>query len=54
MFKYGIRIQPDLVLDMQCSTIPLATGLVGNAPQFDYFRYPYHLVVTPAVQPSGG
>lgn len=47
LFKYGIRIQPDLVLDMQCSTIPLATGLVGNAPQFDYFRYPYHLVVTP-------
>ncbi len=47
LFKYGIRIQPDLVLDMQCSTIPLATGLVGNAPQFDYFRYPYHLVVAP-------
>ncbi|MCB0547628.1 MAG: gliding motility-associated ABC transporter substrate-binding protein GldG [Phaeodactylibacter sp.] len=47
LFKYGIRIQPDLVLDIQCSTIPLATGLVGNAPQFDYFRYPYHLVVTP-------
>ncbi len=47
LFKYGIRIQPDLVLDMQCSNIPLATGMVGNAPQFDYFRYPYHLVVTP-------
>ena len=47
LFKYGIRIQPDLVLDIQCSTIPLATGLVGNAPQFDYFRYPYHLVVAP-------
>lgn len=47
LFKYGIRIQPDLVLDLQCSTIPLATGLVGNAPQFDYFRYPYHLVATP-------
>ncbi|MCO6489118.1 MAG: gliding motility-associated ABC transporter substrate-binding protein GldG [Phaeodactylibacter sp.] len=47
LFKYGVRIQPDLVLDMQCSTIPLATGMVGNAPQFDYFRYPYHLAVAP-------
>ena len=47
LFKYGIRIQPDLVLDIQCSTVPLATGMVGNAPQFDYFRYPYHLVVAP-------
>jgi len=47
LFKYGIRIQPDLVLDIQCSTIPLATGMLGNAPQFDNFRYPYHLVVAP-------
>jgi len=47
LFNYGTRIQPNLVLDMQCSRIPLATGMVGNAPQFDYFKYPYHLVVTP-------
>lgn len=47
LFKYGIRIQPNLILDMRCSRIPLATGMLGNAPQFDYFRYPYHLVVAP-------
>lgn len=47
LFRYGARIQPNLILDMQSSRIPLATGIVGNAPQFDYFRYPYHLVVTP-------
>jgi ABC-2 type transport system permease protein len=47
LFRYGIRIQPNLVLDIQCSRIPLATGVVGNAPQFDYFPYPYHLVVAP-------
>ena len=47
LFKYGIRMKDELVLDMQCSTIPLATGMVGNAPQFDYFRYPYHLAVAP-------
>ncbi len=48
LFRYGARIQPNLVLDMQSSRIPLATGMLGNAPQFDLFRYPYHLVVPPA------
>jgi len=47
LFRYGIRIQPNLVLDMQCSRIPLATGVVGNAPQFDYFKYPYHPIILP-------
>lgn len=47
LFRYGIRIQPNLVLDIQCSKIPLATGMVGNAPQFDLFKYPYHPVVLP-------
>lgn len=47
LFKYGIRIQPNLILDVRCSRIPLATGMLGNAPQFDYFRYPYHLTVSP-------
>ncbi|MBK8705670.1 MAG: Gldg family protein [Saprospiraceae bacterium] len=47
LFNYGVRIQPNLVLDYQCSRIPLATGFAGNAPQFDYFKYPYHVVVTP-------
>jgi len=47
LFRYGIRIQPNLVLDIQSSKIPLATGTVGNAPQFDRFKYPYHPVVLP-------
>jgi len=47
LFKYGIRIQPNLILDVQNSRIPMATGTLGNAPQFDYLPYPYHLVVAP-------
>ena len=46
LFTYGIRIQPNLVLDMQCSMIPLQTGMQGGKPQFERFPYPYHLVVT--------
>ncbi len=44
LFRYGVRIQNNLVLDFMSSGIQLVTGTVGNAPQFDYFRYPYHLV----------
>lgn len=49
LFKYGVRIQPDLVLDMECTKIPLQVGVVGNAPQFKLFPWPYH----PAVLPTG-
>jgi ABC-2 type transport system permease protein len=47
LFRYGARLQANLLLDMQSSVIPLAVGKVGNAAQFEYFRYPYHLVVLP-------
>jgi ABC-2 type transport system permease protein len=46
LFKYGIRIQPNLVLDMQCSKIPQVVGMIENKPQYEFYRYPYHLVVT--------
>lgn len=49
LFKYGVRIQPDLVLDMECSKIKLVVGQVGNSPQFDLFPWYYH----PAVLPTG-
>ncbi|MCW5922951.1 MAG: gliding motility-associated ABC transporter substrate-binding protein GldG [Saprospiraceae bacterium] len=49
LFKYGARIQPDLVLDLECSRIPLATGQMGNAPQMELFPWYYH----PAVLPTG-
>ncbi|MFN7115334.1 MAG: gliding motility-associated ABC transporter substrate-binding protein GldG [Saprospiraceae bacterium] len=48
LFKYGIRIQPNLILDINSSRIPQVTGMLGNAPQFDFLPYPYHLVVAPA------
>lgn len=47
LFKYGVRINNDLALDMTCTRIPLATGMVGDAPQFDLFRYPYHVLALP-------
>lgn len=47
LFRYGLRFNDDLVLDMRSTRIPLATGMVGNNPQFDLFRYPYHVLALP-------
>lgn len=47
LFKYGIRIQPDLILDLECTKIRLVVGQVGNSPQFDLFPWYFHLAVRP-------
>lgn len=49
LFKYGARIQPDLVLDLQCTKIPVQVGMTGNGPQFELYPWYYH----PAVMPTG-
>ncbi|MBK8557040.1 MAG: gliding motility-associated ABC transporter substrate-binding protein GldG [Lewinellaceae bacterium] len=47
LFKYGIRIQPDLVVDLECTKIPLRVGQLGNGPQYDLFDWYYHPAVLP-------
>jgi len=50
LFKYGARIQPDLVMDLECTRIPvMGRGQLGNAPQMELVKWYFH----PAVQPSG-
>lgn len=34
LFKYGIRINPNLVKDLQCAVIPVNTAYRGDEPQF--------------------
>lgn len=43
-FKYGFRIQPNLVLDLQASTIPQVVGMAGDKPQMDLIKWPYHIL----------
>jgi ABC-2 type transport system permease protein len=47
LFKYGIRINADLVLDLECTRIPLTVGMVGNKPQIELFDWFYHPLVAP-------
>jgi gliding-associated putative ABC transporter substrate-binding component GldG len=46
-FKYGFRINPDLVKDEQGSPIKLATGEQGSATQYQDFIWKFAPVVTP-------
>jgi len=40
-FKYGVRIEPDLVLDMQCASLNMVVGMNGDKPQFELIPWPY-------------
>lgn len=45
LFKYGVRIMPDLVIDLECSGIPQVVGMAGDKPQTKLFPWPYHLAI---------
>ncbi len=49
LFKYGIRIEPNIVQDLRSSRIPLQVGQVGNAPQYDLRPWYYHPIIIPAI-----
>jgi ABC-2 type transport system permease protein len=41
LFKYGVRINQDLVQDLQCDKIPSVIGSVGDKPQIQLLPWPY-------------
>lgn len=47
LFKYGVRLNSDVVVDLQCTKIPLQVGQVGNEPQFQLFDWYYHVASQP-------
>lgn len=43
LFKYGARIMPDLIVDLECSSIPQVVGMSGDKPQTKLFPWMYHM-----------
>src|SRR5579871_2029168 len=41
LFKFGARINQDLVQDMQCATINFVIGMTGDKPQMQPLAWPY-------------
>ncbi len=50
LFKYGVRINPNLIVDMQCARIPMKVGAVGGAPQMELFQWYYFPIAAPSSQ----
>jgi ABC-2 type transport system permease protein len=45
-FRYGARINQDLVEDMQCATINFVVGMTGDKPQIQPLAWPYFPLLT--------
>lgn len=51
LFRYGVRINTDLVQDLKCARQPLVVGNVGNQPQVQRIPFPYYpLLAAPPYQ----
>lgn len=47
LFRYGIRIVPVLVQDIQCNVIPVNVALQGNSPNFQSVPWLYYPLINP-------
>ncbi len=48
LFRYGVRLNTDLVMDLQSVPIPITTGMVGDRPQISLVPWFYFPLVRPA------
>jgi ABC-2 type transport system permease protein len=46
LFKYGVRINTDLVLDLNSDQLPSVIGNVGGKPQMELLPWPYFPLLT--------
>lgn len=47
LFRYGVRINNDLIQDITCAPIPVVTGNVGSQPQSDLFPWLFYPIFIP-------
>jgi ABC-2 type transport system permease protein len=47
LFNYGVRLNVNLVLDLNALSIPITTGKVGNQPQIDFLPWYFFPILTP-------
>lgn len=47
-FRYGLRINTDLVMDLECDVIPFVVGGTTENPQLEFLRWNYYPFLLPA------
>lgn len=50
LFKYGVRLNYDLIQDLNAMPLPIKTGNMGNQPQFSYLPWYFFPVIMPTVK----
>jgi len=48
LFRYGVRLNPNLVKEIQCHFIPVNQGLAGGQPDWQFAPWYYFPVIAPA------
>lgn len=47
LFKYGVRVNPVLIQDLQCASIPVNTAMVGSPPKFEPAPWIFFPLISP-------
>ena len=47
LFRYGVRLNPNLVKDIQCHVIPVNAGVPGGQPSWQMMPWHYYPVISP-------
>ena len=47
LFTYGVRVNPDIAMDVRCRPIPIQVGMVGEKPQFEFRPWFYFPEIVP-------
>lgn len=50
LFNYGVRVNSNLVVDINCLPIPMVTGMTGNQPQTTFVPWFFFPVIMPTAQ----
>lgn len=50
LFRYGVRLNSHLLLDLNARSIPIITGMIGNQPQQELLPWLYFPVLIPQSQ----
>ncbi len=49
LFTYGVRVNPNIVQDIQCNMIPINAGVVGEQPRWVPTPWLYYPLISPLV-----
>ncbi|WP_338236268.1 gliding motility-associated ABC transporter substrate-binding protein GldG [Persicobacter diffluens] len=45
LFKWGVKVQPNIIQDLNAGTYPIVTGNMGDQPQIQLMPFPYYPLI---------